>query len=132
MNEENRPSDETGAAQELGRAQHQDTATRPHPTTDDWDRVASGEIGLHEISPSAFRWYTLGHEHGVNAMTETVLQAKRDADRMALFAMNGPERGAEIQHRLDRALAACPPDIEPFSEEYFAHVLSGALSGGAA
>lgn len=76
--------------------------------------------------------YWLGFDHGVAASATQVAQAKHDADRMALFAMNGPERGAEIQHRLDRALAACPPNIDPHSPEYFEHALAGVLRGGAA
>lgn len=98
----------------------------------DWERLASGELGLHEISQQALAWYTLGHKHGIDAMTETVLQARRDADRMALFAMNGPERGAEIQRRLDSALERMPDDIEPWSPRYVEHALTGVLTGGPA
>lgn len=96
----------------------------------DWERLAAGDIGLHEIPSEAFEWYILGHTHASNSMSALVRQAQRDADRMAVFAMNPRARAEDINGRLDTALAACPPNLEPHSPEYFEFLLRRVATGG--
>ncbi len=98
-------------------------------TPEEWERVASGELGLHEISPEAFAWYSLGYANAIDAMTAQVLQARHDADRLYVQAMNDDERVRAVDGRLTRALASMPPGAEPHSPAYFSHLLRGVIGG---
>ncbi|WP_144061014.1 hypothetical protein [Agrococcus pavilionensis] len=89
----------------------------------------SQRLGLHELhaaSPAAMGLWTHGYDVGVGTMREPLLQARRDSDRAWLYAMNGKERAAEFERRMTRAIASCPPDVEPHGVAYFTHVLRGA------
>jgi hypothetical protein len=97
--------------------------------------LLSGRIRLDELyaaSPHSAALYWAGFDAGIAAQAERVRQAEADADRYYLRAMNGADRGAAIEHRLDRALASCPPNVDPHSPAYFEHALRGVLIGGVA
>ena len=124
----------TGAAQELGGARGKGSTSSPHDgaarlrDADDtleavWEGLAAGWLTLdqlHARSDRLFAIYMLGFDHGIAAQAEQLRrQYEHTFDRLYLRAMNPPERAAQLEHRLDRALAACPPDIELHSTEYF-------------
>jgi hypothetical protein len=100
-----------------------------------WEDTASGRIGLHDlhaVSPSLFGLWTHGHDTASRSMSAALRQARHDTDRAWLFALNEPDKAAELGRRLDRALAACPPHIVPHSPDYWAWAFRGVLSGSAA
>lgn len=91
-----------------------------------WESLVAEQIGLHELnatSPAAMGLWTHGYDTGVTSMREPLLQARRDSDRAWLFALNGRDRALEMERRMNRAIASCPPGLEPHSVEYMAHIL---------
>ncbi len=98
-----------------------------------WCDLASGAMSLaelRELSPPLYAMFSLGWQSGVDSQAARVAQAEHTANRFYALAMNEPARREAIERRLDRALASCPPNIEPHSPEYFEHVLRGAIGGG--
>jgi hypothetical protein len=99
-----------------------------------WESLVADEIGLHQLhaaSPAAMGLWTHGYDTGVSSMREPLLQARRDSDRAWLFALNGRDRALEMERRMNRAIASCPPGLEPHGVEYMTHIL-GAATGVAA
>lgn len=97
--------------------------------------LLAGSIRLDQLyaaSPHAAALYWAGLDAGHGAQNERARQAEHDADRAWLRAMNGEERATEIGRRLDRAIASCPPDVDPHSPAYFEHALSHVLTGATA
>ncbi|MGC5078143.1 hypothetical protein [Agrococcus sp. DT81.2] len=91
-----------------------------------WEALVAEQIGLHELhetSPAAMAFWTHGYDTGVMIMREPLLQARRDSDRAWLFALNGRDRALEMERRMNRAIASCPPGLEPHGVGYMTHIL---------
>ena len=98
-----------------------------------WAGLASGTLDLHRLRATnehLFSIYMLGFDAGIAAQEARVRQSQADADRYYLRAFS--DRAAAIEARLDAALETVPDDVEPHGVDYFEHVLSGVLIGGAA
>ncbi|WP_309104961.1 hypothetical protein [Microbacterium sp.] len=98
-----------------------------------WQGIVQGEAGLHDlhrVSPALMGLWIHGHDTATDALTGAVRQAQHDADRMYMNALATPQKAAEINRRLDRALASCPPDLEPHSPAYWEWALHGVFAEG--
>lgn len=97
------------------------------------DALASGELSLYELgrySPNAAGLFNLGHGYGYQARAEELKQAQWDIDR--LYAKAFPDEHSQaMQARIDRAVASCPPGIDPLSPEWMHRALSAAIGGAA-
>lgn len=66
-----------------------------------WRGLADGSVQLHEVPDDVIALYWLGYEHGKAALMPQLEQAKRDADRLYVAAMNPADRAAAIIARMD-------------------------------
>lgn len=100
-----------------------------------WEALLAGRLGLEDVravSPNLFALLVAAEQMGEAAQEARVRQAESDSDRYYLRAMNGPERAAEIERRLDAAIEQMPEGIEPHGPEYFSYALAGVFKESAA